>query len=292
MGLRKAGIQFQRMMDDIFAPIRDIADCYIDDVIIGTWVLPGEDLLEAHDRDVRKVLTVLKENSLIADISKCKFFVPEVEFCGHIMGGGKRRPSPGKLLAIEKWERPHSITELRSFLGFTNYYSIYVQGYANLVAKLQDKLKVPREAGKKGSKVQITWAPEDQVAFDEVKRRLCLGLELHTVNPDKPFVLRTDASKYAVGATLEQLLSEDREPTVQDVRDRKTVPVAFLSRKLTEGQTKWVPREQETYAIIVALDKWKSWIGVQPVLVLTDHKALEFWAKEVLDTPVVRWVGG
>ena len=51
------------------------------------------------------------------------------------------------------------------------------------------------------------------------------------------------------------------------------------------NQKNWVTREQETYAIIIALKKWESWIGLQPVLVLTDHKALESWAKEVLDTP-------
>ena len=108
---------------------------------------------------------------------------------------------------------------------------------------------------------------------------------LQRVNPDKPFVLRVDASGYAIGATLEQLLDEERMPTVEDVRARKTVPVAFMSRKLTEGQQKWVPREQETYAIIMALQKWQSWVGLQPILVLTDHKALESWAREVLDTP-------
>ena len=46
-----------------------------------------------------------------------------------------------------------------------------------------------------------------------------------------------------------------------------------------------MPREQETYAIILALQKWESWIGLQEVLVLTDHKALESWSNEVLDTP-------
>ena len=95
-----------------------------------------------------------------------------------------------------------------------------------------------------------------------------------------------DASQYAVGAALEQLLDEERAPTVEDVRAKKTVPVAFMSRKLTGSQRNWVPREQETYAIILTLQKWKSWIGLQPVLVLTDHNALESWATEVLDTPL------
>ena len=67
--------------------------------------------------------------------------------------------------------------------------------------------------------------------------------------------------------------------------EERTIPVAFVSRELTEGQRKWTPRELETYAIILALPKWESWIGLQPVLVLTDHQSLEAWAKEILDTP-------
>ena len=93
---------------------------------------------------------MLKEQKLVVDINKCKLFVPEVEFCGHILGYGKRRPAPGKLFAIEKWESPRTISQLRSFLGFTNYYSQYVKGYADLVCRLQEMLKVPREIGKKG----------------------------------------------------------------------------------------------------------------------------------------------
>ena len=145
MGLKNAGIQFQMMVDDRLQPVRDTADVYVDDIVIGTRVDPGEDLFAAHDRDIRRVLSLLVTEKLVADISKCKFFVPEVEFCGHILRNGTRSPAPGKLSAIEKWERPRTISELRAFLGFTNYYHTYIKDYASVVAKLQDKLKVPRE---------------------------------------------------------------------------------------------------------------------------------------------------
>jgi hypothetical protein len=285
MGLKNAGIQFQQMMDDRMQTVKDVADPYIDDILVGSREVDGEDILVTHDRDLRRVMDVLKAELLVADPKKCKFFVREVEFCGHILGGGTRRPAPGKLSAIEKWEVPKTIHELRAFLGFTNYYSIYIKDYAKVVSRLQDKLKVPREEGKKGSKKKIFWEQEDTVAFEEIKARLCSQLVLQRVNPDKPFILRADASQYAIGATLEQLIDEDRFPTAEDVRNQKTVPVAFMSRKLTQSQRNWVPREQETYAIIVALEKWESWIGLQPVLILTDHQALQHWAKEVLDTP-------
>ena len=285
MGLKNASVQFQHMMNDVLESVKHIASCYVDDIIVGSRQVEGEDLFVTHDKDLRMVLDLLRESTLVVDITKCRLFVPEVEFCGHILGGGKRRPAPGKLLAIEKWEVPTNISELRSFLGFTNYYASYVEHYADTVAILQEKLKVPRDVGKKGSKVRIAWNERDQEAFDEVKRKLCSGLELIRVNPDKPFILRADASLYAIGATLEQFPGENCLPTREEVIAGKTVPVAFFSRKLTEGQTKWVPRERETYAIVAALEKWRNWIGVQPVLVLTDHKALEWWMKEVIDPP-------
>jgi hypothetical protein len=115
MGLKNASVQFQRMMDDILREVDDIASCYIDDIIVGTWVEEGEDLIAQHDHDLRRVLEVLKKQQLVADISKCKLFVPEVEFCGHILGGGTRRPAPGKLLAIERWERPKTIMSSAHF---------------------------------------------------------------------------------------------------------------------------------------------------------------------------------
>ena len=220
MGLTNAPQQFQQMIDDRLEPVRDIATPYIDDILVGTSVEEGEDLLAAHDRDLRRVMERLKEEQFVVD-DKANFFVPEVEFCGQILGYGNRRPAPGKLMAIEKWEVPRTITALRAFLGFTNYYNSYIHMYAQVAARLQDKLKVPRELGKKGSKQRVEFDAEDLEAFEELKRRLCQGLSLQRVNPDKPFVLRVDASGYAVGATLEQLLEGDGTPTSQDVMEKK-----------------------------------------------------------------------
>ena len=201
------------------------------------------------------------------------------------IGRGVRKPAPVKLRAIDKWEVSWTVSALRVFLGFTNYYSCYINDYSNIVARLMEKLKVPSEIGKKGSKAVIGWEEADLEAFESINKVLCESLILQKVNPDKPFVIRLDASKNAVRAALEQLLDEERCPTKEDVLNRKTVPVAFMSRKLTGSQRNWVPREQETYAIILALLKWQSWIGLNDVLVLTDHKALESWYNEHLDTP-------
>ena len=61
MGLKNAGVQFQQMMDDVLEPVKDIARAYMDDILVGTRVEEGEDLLAAHDRDLRKVFQRLAD---------------------------------------------------------------------------------------------------------------------------------------------------------------------------------------------------------------------------------------
>ena len=61
--------------------------------------------------------------------------------------------------------------------------------------------------------------------------------------------------------------------------------MAFWSKKLTPGQKKGSPREKEAYAIVEALRKYQTWIGNNPVSVVTDHKSLDAWATQDLNTP-------
>lgn len=87
-------------------------------------------------------------------------------------GKGTRRPSPGKLRAKEKWELPKTVSELSACLGFTNYCSSYIRMYGNIVAKIQERLKVPRDLGKKGIKHMIDFTYDEKEAFEEFKLRL------------------------------------------------------------------------------------------------------------------------
>ena len=139
------------------APAREIADGYIDDILIGTdqenLENSGsvEEILRRHDLEIRKILDLLREKEWVARFEKCNFFAKEVEFLGHVLKDGQRKPAPGKLLAVEKWELPQTITGLRAFCGFANHYSSYIEKYSELAAPLQDKLRVNRVEDKAGS---------------------------------------------------------------------------------------------------------------------------------------------
>ena len=203
MDLKKGGAIFQRMMLWV---LKDVECCsvYVDDVIVGTRGDTPEETLGQHEVDLYRVLQRLEEHKVVVDPQKMKLFMTEVEFCGHILKEGRREPAPGKLLSIQRWELPKTVTQLRGFLGLTNYYSSYVPHYAEFAGPLMSKLQLNRKDGKKGSRKVLVWLEGEKKAFEDLKKILAEKLELFWLDPDQPFILCTDASDRAIGAVLEQ----------------------------------------------------------------------------------------
>ena len=207
MGAKNGNAAFQRMMEDLLSPVRDCADPFVDDIIIGSGTedMTEDELIEAHEKDLRRVLSELDKHNMVCKPTKASLFLKEVEFAGHVVGHGQRRPMPGKLASLHLWEKPQTISELRSFMGFCNYYSGYVRMYAELSGPLHKMLQVGKFDGQKGGKKKLAWTPEAEDAFSRLKERLLGQLGLFLVDPDNGFVPRTVASDYAVGAVLEQV---------------------------------------------------------------------------------------
>ena len=261
-GPKNSPAAWQRMIEWVLGDLRDICNPCIDELIIGTELKDGmtrEELIQQHDADIRRILTRLEEFKFVADWDKRSLFVESVEFCGHRLRHGVREPQAGKLMPLEKWPLPKTITSLRGFLGFCNYYNEYFKDFAQYAGPLLEKLKVGKDLGKKGSKVAVQFSLEEQRLFEQLKLKPLSGLCVQTVDPHRPFVLRCDASKHAIGATLEQLPSGGSTPTTAEILEKKTKPVAYMSQKLTPRQAaKWEIHEKETYAIICALKKYAA----------------------------------
>ena len=208
MGLKNAPSVFQRMMEEVLfsehPELREFVSVYSDDITIATVGdgLTEQELVDLHEKQLNIVLDILDKNQLICGPKRGKLFLESVEFCGSLLRNETRQPSPGKLLAIQKWKRPETISALGGFLGCCTFYHTFVKDYANYDAPLTELLKVGRQAGRAGSKVRVQWTDECEEAFVQLKAALCEVATLHLPKFDRPFYIRTDASKYAVGAVL------------------------------------------------------------------------------------------
>ena len=85
------------------------------------------------------------------------------------------------MAAIEHWEKPKTVSELRAYLGFCNYYSGYIKMYAEYAAPMTTMLKGNREETKKGSKKALVWDADSDRAFEGMKQALLSAVGLHLV---------------------------------------------------------------------------------------------------------------
>ena len=130
-GLTNAPAAFMDLMNRVF---RDYLDrfviVFIDDILV---YLKSK---KEHEYHLGLVLQRLREHKLYAKLDKCKFWLEEVAFLGHIVTREGISVDPEKIKAVAEWPRPTNVTEIRSFLGLAGYYRRFVEGFSRIATPL------------------------------------------------------------------------------------------------------------------------------------------------------------
>ena len=129
---------------------------YLDDVIVFSKTP------EEHIVWLEAVFKKISDAGLKLKPSKCEFFKKRIHYLGHIVSNKGIETDPKKIEAIVNWPSPHTVHEVRKFLGFTNYYRKFVYKYAQIARPL-NKLISGENAKKKRKKVE--WGNEQEQAF-------------------------------------------------------------------------------------------------------------------------------
>jgi hypothetical protein len=263
-GLTNAPATFMHLMHQALRPLLDeCALVFLDDILIYSKTL------EEHKQHVRRVLDALREQKLFAKESKCEFFKHEVEFLGHIVGREGVRMMEDKVEAVRAWPTPRSVRDVRAFLGTAGYYRKFIRDFSAIAAPLSELTK---------DNVKFEWTAPHEQAFSHLKAAIAQGPVLILPDPSLPFVVHTDASGFAVGAVLQQ----DQGKGLQ--------PIAFLSKKMADAETRYPVHEQELLAIIQALTAWRHYLHGSKFVVRTDHKSLQFFQTQpMLSGRQARW---
>ena len=267
-GLCNAPAVFQRMMNDILNPWLDTKlTNYMDDTLFFDVTLAG--LIKI----TREVLQAFRDRKLFLKPEKCKFHVPEIDYLGVFVSDKGFRMDDWKVEAIKDWKAPKNVSEVRSFLGFINFYRRFIKDYSKVARPLHDL---------ECKDVKFKWEAREQRAFDELKEIITNAPILIHADPTKPYTLETDASDYAYGAVLSQV----------PPHDKKLHPIAFLSKSMTPAERNYDIYNKEMLAVVKAFEQWRQYLqGTKdPVNVITDHKNLEYWSKpQILSRRHARW---
>ncbi|KAJ3533991.1 hypothetical protein NMY22_g7111 [Coprinellus aureogranulatus] len=256
------------MMDHIFAVELDEGTViiYMDDILIPA------DSLEELERVTKAVLKKLRDNDLYLKPEKCEFAQEKVEYLGMVIEWGKISMDPNKVKGIKEWLTPKTVTELRSFLGFGNFYQRFIKKYSDITEPLNALLK----------KDQVfQWGEEAQKAFDILKTRFTEEPVLMMPDMTRPFQIESDASKFAYGAVLTQ----------EDTNGARH-PVAFLSKTFTPTERRYEIYDRELLGIVRSLEEWRHYVQGSPftTTVLSDHRNLTYFRKpQRLNDQQARW---
>jgi RNase H-like domain found in reverse transcriptase len=124
---------------------------------------------------------------------KCQFHKQEVEYLGIIVGKRQVKMDPVKVKGIIDWPVSTNVSELHLFLGFGNHYKDFIPSYSHITRPLHDLTKKNN---------LWLWEALQDNAFQLLKDLFMSYSILRTPDLTKPYILNTDASKYAIEAVL------------------------------------------------------------------------------------------
>nr|GEZ54384.1 putative reverse transcriptase domain-containing protein [Tanacetum cinerariifolium] len=157
-GLTNAPAVFMDLMNRVCKPyLEKFVIVFIDDILIYS-----KDEKE-HEEHLKAILELLKKKELYAKFSKCKIWIPKVQFLGHVIDSQ----------------------------GLAGYYRRFIEGFSK-IAKPMTKLTQ--------KKVKFEWGDKQEAAFQLLKQKLCSALILALPEGCEDFIVYCDASNKGLGA--------------------------------------------------------------------------------------------
>ncbi|GJT07174.1 putative reverse transcriptase domain-containing protein, partial [Tanacetum coccineum] len=148
-GLTNAPTIFMDLMNRVCKPYLDkFVIVFINDIL--TYSKNKEE----NEEHLKLILELLKKEELYAKFSKCEFWIPKVQFLGHVIDS--KGVDQEKIESIKDWASPKSPTKIRQFLGLAGYYRIFIEGFSK-IAKSMTKLTQKN--------VKFDWGEKKEAVF-------------------------------------------------------------------------------------------------------------------------------
>ncbi|GJW71481.1 putative reverse transcriptase domain-containing protein [Tanacetum coccineum] len=190
----------------------------------------------------------------------------KVQFLGHVINGNGIHVDPSKIEAVKNWKDPRTPTEVRSFLGLARYYCRFIENFfkiAKSLTILTQKCKT------------FDWGEEQELAFQNIKDKLCNAPILAIPDGSEDFVVYCDASGIGLGCVLMQ----------------RGKVIAYASRQLKIHEKNYTTHDLELGAVVFALKIWRHYLYGTKSVIYTNHKSLQYiFSQKKLNMRQRRWI--
>ncbi|GKT29173.1 hypothetical protein ADUPG1_001083, partial [Aduncisulcus paluster] len=223
-GTRNSSAHFQQAMMNAFSDlIPTVCNIFVDDIIIYGRTI------EEFCLNLERVLTRFEELDLRAKACKCEFGFRSIEFLGRNVSQEGISPAESRVDDLDNLQPPQDKSQVRSVLGLFNFFRSFIPNYAKKAAPIQALTR---------KSVMFNWDDIVQKRFEEIKNDIRERTLLAFIDYDKNIIMQTDASDNAIGGVL---LQEDSEGRIE--------PITFISKVLSERESRWTTNEKEAYAV-------------------------------------------
>ena len=275
MGVRNGPALFSRAMGSMVRDLSNIA-IYLDDTNVHSGKeAPDEDPVVTYKRHLQYIIAFLRrceERHLKLNGKKCKIGCKETKFLGHIVSGEGVTADLAKVDKVLGFLPPTNVNLLMVFLGIVNYYRTWIRNCSARSIHLTRLLH---------KDTKFVWDDACQREFEDLREVLTKEpVVRHYPDPDREFIVFTDASDYAIGSVLAQVDDQGREQVI-----------AYQSRMLTQAEQRYATFEKECLAIVDAFNKFKVYLSSKPFKVYTDHHSLKTLLRWKNPKPrIQRWI--
>lgn len=200
--------------------------------------------------------------------SKTGFFLDRIEPLGFRCEGRGLRASVDKVRAIRDYPTPTSLAEVEAFLYLTTYLRCFIPGRVEHARVLKEAAIFANVAGPnpkpdRGNKrkvrqvhlpIAFNWTEKQETSFIYLKSAI-INNAVHGGDDNRQYHLATDASGYAIGGVLFQLIRSPPNTNATPATRSEQRIVIFISKQLAKPETRYSATEREALAVLRCLEE-------------------------------------
>src|SRR5258706_5573839 len=195
-----------------------------------------------------------------------------IKYLGFILTLTGLHMDPMKVAVIQSWLEPQNVHDMKSFLGFANFYCHFITDYSQMTLPLTNLCK---------KATPWNFGEREMTMFRTLKNTFSTAPVLCHWAPDLQMMVETDASDHAIAGIL-----------LVTTKDNEIRPVAFFSHSLQGAEKNYDTHDKELLAIFEAFKNWQHFLegSAEVIDTVTNHKNLEYFtSSKKLSHCQARW---